>query len=110
MFWQGDDGDVMEGGADADMFFVTDDEDSDLEEVLISDFQPEEDTLMVVQLDGLRSSSALSMVANPTGVLVSYEGRAVAMLEGLEAEDIPNISVSLSSLDGLDQAISRIFP
>jgi Ca2+-binding RTX toxin-like protein len=61
---------------------------------------------MVIQLDGLTSSQPLSMDAVQEGVRVSYEGRAVALLEGLTAADIPDIRVGISNLDGLDDAIN----
>lgn len=32
------------------------------------------------------------------------------MLEGLDANDIADISVSVSALDGLDQAINQVSP
>lgn len=106
----GDDGDMLEGFVGNDMFFVTDDEDTDLAEVRIIDFAPDEDTLMVVQLDGLRSADALSFDAVEEGVRVSYEGRAVALLEGLTAADIPDITVGITNLDGLDDAINGDVP
>lgn len=102
----GDNGDEMEGFVGDDTFYVTDDEDADLDAVHISDFVTDEDTLVVVQLDGLASTGALDFIATNEGVSVAYEGRAVAFLEGLSAADIPGIRVSLSSLDGLEQSLN----
>lgn len=101
-----DGGDVVTGGVGNDLFFVTDDEDTDLEEVQIEGFDTRDDALMVIQLDGLTSNSELGLVAAEGGVRVSFEGRAVAFLQGLSAADIPNIAVSLTSLDGLDNALN----
>lgn len=102
----GDAGDIMTGGNGQDAFFATDDEDTDLAEVRITDFDPLEDTLFVVQLDGLTTTSDLAYEAVTEGLRVSFEGRAVALLEGLDTAAIPDIQISLTDLAGFEDRIN----
>lgn len=102
----GDGGDILEGFVGNDTFVVTDDEDTDLAAANIVDFSTEEDTLVILQLDGLSSSSEISLSATAEGVNVAYEGRPVALLEGLDAADIPDIRVSLINQTGFEALIA----
>jgi Ca2+-binding RTX toxin-like protein len=102
----GDAGDEMEGFVGNDTFIVTDDEDSDLAAVRIIDFFTEEDTLMILQLDGLSSPDAISYTVTDDGVSVAYEGRVVALLEGLDATDVPAIQTTMLSRSAFEELIS----
>ncbi len=107
----GDDGDIMTGGKGFDTFYAIDDEDpdgvDDLREVRITDFQPRADALMITHLNGsLRGEISFDFDDAQQGVRASYEGRPVAFLEGLNAEDIPNIYAVLTTLEGFSQSVA----
>jgi hypothetical protein len=107
----GDDGDIMTGGRGFDTFYAIDDEDpdgvDDLREVRITDFETRADSLMITNVNGaLGGDISLDYDDAQRGVRASYEGRPVAFLEGLTAEDIPNITVALVSLNVFSQAVS----
>ncbi len=107
----GDDGDIMTGGRGFETFYAIDDEDpdgaDDLREVRITDFDPKADALMITHLNGsLRGDISLDFDDAQQGVRAAYEGRPVAFLEGLNAEDIPNIYVAVTTLDGFSQAVA----
>ena len=104
----GDDGDVMTGGAGSDAFWVVDDEDHDQEEVHITDFDTDEDTLFVTLRFGGLSPEPVGLAydAEAGAVRATYEGRAIAFLEGLTADDIPAIQTAVVRLADLDRAIA----
>lgn len=101
----GDDGDLMTGGIGNDVFYATDDKDEDLSEVRITDFNPTEDSLVVVQLNGFTDLTVLSYETTAQGVRVSFEGRSVAFLEGLGAGSVANIQTSVIRITDLDSAL-----
>jgi Ca2+-binding RTX toxin-like protein len=86
----GDAGDIMTGGAGEDFFYVTDDEDVDLAPVRITDFNVAEDALLVIQQSSLADTGSVTFTSTPQGVTVSFEGRTVAVLEGLGARSVLN--------------------
>lgn len=98
----GDNGDIMTGGAGRDSFLAVDDMDIDMEEVRITDFNPAMDTLFVVQLDGQTSEDDLTYIPTEGGIRVLFEGRAVALLEGLGADALPDLQTSIVELSDLE--------
>ncbi|NOR30782.1 MAG: hypothetical protein GQ539_06770 [Sulfitobacter sp.] len=98
----GDDGHVMAGGLGSDIFVALDDENQTgadvFAEVRITDFNTEEDYLMLLHVKGaIESDVELTFDDKINAVRASYEDRPVAILEGLTAADISKIqSIAVS--------------
>ncbi|MBB3992546.1 Ca2+-binding RTX toxin-like protein [Sulfitobacter undariae] len=99
----GDAGDIMTGGEGDDQFYVADYQDVDVEEVRITDFVTDEDTLTILHR-GESEDSEPVLEVTPEGVTVSYDGKAVAVLEGLTESDLPNIEVAITRLSDQEAA------
>ncbi len=99
----GDLGDILTGGQGADTFVTLDDEDPALENVNITDFDPEEDELVIATLFGLAEDTAIGLTYDSEleAVRATYEGRTVAIMQGLVEADIANINVSVTPFDAL---------
>lgn len=99
-----DDGDVVSGGQGRDLFDVYRNSDADEDVVTITDFAPEEDRLEINWLDistrgtslpdnlSNESTTASDVIATetPDGVLLSYSGVSMVLLENLTLDDLPD--------------------
>jgi Ca2+-binding RTX toxin-like protein len=120
----GNDGDTITGGDGADMIRVLGLDQTGLDSVAVTDFDPAEDTLMLVDRTGADvvfpavaqtsppdPDSIVEIRATPdgTGTEVIYDDQIIALLEGIALEDLagstawignPNVAV-VSRLDGM---------
>ena len=89
----GDDGDTMIGGTGTDNFTAIRDFTRVQAAVQVVDFDVSEDVLTVSQ-NTPTDVIVFTFDAAQNGVVVTVAGQAVAVLQGLDAADIPNISAA----------------
>lgn len=97
-----DSGDTVTGGQDADEFWVYNDVDTVTERVTVTDFDPNEDRLVVDvygnDLSGLTDDEAVDLSETPDGLLVEFLGQEVALLQGVTMADLPADTTNLFSI------------
>ncbi|EKE70759.1 calcium-binding protein [Celeribacter baekdonensis] len=111
----GDDGDTMTGGAGADTFGLF--QSGDTDSVFITDFNTDEDDLIIKWLDRDLShltsgelhtpenDSTLTYRDTDAGLAIDIDGTEVAVLAGLTEDDFPNITIYASGVAGYYDAI-----
>lgn len=99
----GDNGDELTGGNDVDHFIVAAPSQDDHAPVVVTDFDPENETLSIVFMDEEPDDMTVSFLHDAEAGLLRamVEGEEVATLAGLEADDIPFISAHAMTLPTL---------
>ena len=93
----GDDGDEMTGGAGDDAFFVANDEARTQDAVIITDFNVNEDSFAVLRFNEDGDDEEVTFTHDPANnaVRAFFNGTEVAVLNGVAAADMGNISVAV---------------
>lgn len=85
-----DNGDTVTTGAQADLVEVVRTTENAEDVVRITDFNPEEDTLELTWVGEDRDETMVDLVEADEGVLVSYDGIDMALLEGVNLTEMPS--------------------
>lgn len=93
----GDEGDEMTGGTGNDDFYVAIDEARSQDVVTITDFNVSEDSFAVLRLDETSEEADVTFAENTgqNSITAFFNGAEIAVLNGLDAGDIENISVAV---------------
>lgn len=99
----GDTGDTLTGGHGADQFIVAAPSQDDHAPAVMTDFDPENETLSIVFMDEEPDDMTVSFLHDAEAGLLRalIEGEEVATLAGLNADDIPYISAHAMTLTEL---------
>lgn len=99
----GDNGDIMIGGEGDDTFAIVRPADITIDAVTIEDFNPTEDTFVafVPEAGGPGDQIDLRFDTAQNAVVALWRGGEIAVLDGLTADDIPNIAVSIFDANDL---------
>lgn len=93
----GDNGDEMTGGAGNDNFYIAVDEAAPQEVVTLTDFNVAEDSFAVLRFIETEADPVITFEQNTgqNSVSAFFNGAEIAVLDGLGADDIENISVAV---------------
>lgn len=93
----GDEGDEMTGGSGDDAYYVGIDEARTQEVVTITDFNTAEDSFAVLRLNETDDEADVTFAANTgqNSVSAFFNGAEIAVLNGLNGNDIEDISVAV---------------
>lgn len=93
----GDNGDEMTGGAGNDNFYIAVDEAAPQEVVTLTDFNVAEDSFAVLRFNETEADPVITFEQNTgqNSVSAFFNGDEIAVLDGLGADDIENISVAI---------------